>query len=384
MIRKIKNNGFIDLKNVNKAGNYNRKSLLPSKNSLVLIKILDRIGKNYKILVNGKLFQTDLAMNLNNNDEMIAKVISQKPLKLLLAELQSHKTKENIAEILSLLGLEEGEKNKSLIKELISRNKPLVKEKINDLSAFIQSRSNLPDPTLFALLIEVFWKFHGNERNYLLRELDSIFDISFNELAKRIADYISLLNKLYPKEDFTNEMNSIFVLNKEGIDTKNLFPFMDKSSKLTDLINSNEFSVLSSSEKITGEQLFIKYILQKSLFSYFNIFPEMLVHQKIKYEGLVFNFERTVKNHEPCTIIKVDFKLGSSEVNFVGLLSNLNLYAEIFHDKNFGNMSWEKVANLNHFINNNLFENSKILLKPRKNRKSIDNSTDVSTINHMA
>ena len=137
MINQITNTIFTNAAALNML-QQNSSQNLPDLNSLVLLQVLDKIGNNYKILINGILFQSKLPLSLKVGEETIAKVISQNPFSLKLNDLLKAKylTSENISLLLSLLGIEQNEKSISFVKELLSHKQSLRKSKIKKALEF--------------------------------------------------------------------------------------------------------------------------------------------------------------------------------------------------------------------------------------------------------
>jgi len=82
MIKKFSNTVFVNT--FDDESNKVFPQLYPSKNSIVNVQVLDKIGPVFKILVNGSLFQSKLPIELGINDEFLAKVISENPFILAL------------------------------------------------------------------------------------------------------------------------------------------------------------------------------------------------------------------------------------------------------------------------------------------------------------
>ena len=98
-------------------------SKMPEENSLVLVKVLEKLNGSYKLLVDGSVFQSSLPFVVGGEEEFLAKVISLQPFTLQadgLAALK-HGMPGALSVLLQKLGLPETLEVKLLVETLLRK-----------------------------------------------------------------------------------------------------------------------------------------------------------------------------------------------------------------------------------------------------------------------
>ncbi len=281
---------------------------LPKVNSFVKIEVLDVVKGNAKILINGNLFQSKLPVKTHAGDMLFAQVISQNPLTLSLDAFVASKLGESglATAILSKLGLPKTKFSANVLEALLKSKKPVSREKTKQLLEFVDSLETLPDKIQMAFLIAYFWDDSGETFSQKRSVYRRVFDLSFNELTEAIYKKIVWLSgqnlemKLYGEikkklifdhKNFeqTKSANALFGKVKNAIE---LADFLDKYS------NSGVLTSAARTEIAKLKEYLIKYVLQKSLLSKYELYPDFAI--TLADEGLHlwrFEFAKAVNSN---------------------------------------------------------------------------------------
>lgn len=105
-----------------------------SLHSIVRIEVLGRNLNRYNILVNGKLYQTDLPVTVLPGDILLAKAINLTPIKLQLNDLLKTDLNYNsLIYLLDKLNVDITDLSLEIIKILLKNRKPIVKSSIQNI-----------------------------------------------------------------------------------------------------------------------------------------------------------------------------------------------------------------------------------------------------------
>lgn len=277
--------------------------IVPPVNSMVNVNILDKLGSAYKILVDGSVFQTKLPFLAEIGDQILARVLNHKPFTLGVDNFALHKSIDNasLSAILLKLGLVDSEISKSVLKKVISGNKPLVKSKLKNLIEYLEENGLLFDELQLASLVNIFWSQSQEDSAQLLGSFDKIFDISFEELANSIYGYVETINSFAPSEIITERINSVVIFDPTKNSSRiNIAAIKDKSKEFVYLVKLLEetenlgripYSISSSLESL--KVLMLKYVLQKSLFNRYDTHPEFtIVKDNDSLELVIYKYDR--------------------------------------------------------------------------------------------
>lgn len=155
-ISQIKLTEFID--------SFTKPKEIPSKplvdNSKVLLEILDKIGeREYKILVNGKLFVSELPDNFKKGDILLAKILRANPLTLSLInllEFSEINDKQKLAILLQYLKIPNTENAIDLLKAFIKLKIPVQKERFERLLELISETGLIFDNSQLEILLKLY------------------------------------------------------------------------------------------------------------------------------------------------------------------------------------------------------------------------------------
>lgn len=325
MIKKISNTVFVNT--FDDESNDVFPQLYPSKNLIVNVRVLDKIGPVFKILVNGSLFQSKLPIGLGINDEFLAKVISENPFILALNVFDENESGLLfITEfLLSEIKFELTESIKKALLIILENKKALIKKKLKKLINQLKNINRELNEIEIGLLINLIWESNEDYSEELFGKKDNVFNISFEKLAESIYEtFIDLQNEKIP-QDIKNLLNSTLVLNLDEQDkVTQSFVLSNKSNRFLKIIKLidfyNEVRDPYHRTAVNLETLLLKYILQKAVYGKFNIQPEFAILKKeTNYELLIF------------TVEQIDNKLNKNSIRIT-----CNTIIETF-----GNIFWE-------------------------------------------
>ncbi len=329
---------------------------VPPKGSLVSLTVLDKIGANYKLLINGNLFQATLPVAVASGEELIGKVIKQNPLVISLNQLPNLFANPGLLEtILLKFDLQNSLISKSIIQRLAADKRPLIKSKIQDISEFINFWGKEVDELLLGLLIQFFWnsdkKFNKDE----LKEILLPFDIPFEKICEKIfglivANYsqFSAKNMQWLRETFLVELNENALPGK--MFTGELAKYVQLLEELKNL--NSEFPFAFRADLYL---LLLKYLLQKAEFNSFGIFPDFLIAKDDEKLFLImFLFEKT-KDRNYNKIIKINANLGdySEYLGLSGFLSEAGFNLTLIKNKNL-NVNYKTLEKIRKNLEKNL------------------------------
>ncbi len=325
MIKKISNTVFV--KTFDDESNDVFPQLSPSKNSIVNVRVIDKIGPVFKILVNGSLFQSKLPIGLGINDEFLAKVISENPFILALNVFDENESGLLfITEfLLSEIKFELTPSIKKALLIILENKKALIKKKLKKLINQLKNINRELNEIEIGLLINLIWEPNEDYDEELFGKKDNVFNISFEKLAESIYETFIDLQKEKISQDIENLLNSTLVLNLDEQDeVTQSFVLSNKSNRFLKIIKLidfyNEERNFNHRTAVNLETLLLKYILQKVVYGKFNVQPEFVILKKeTDYELVIF------------TVEQIDNKLNKNSIRIT-----CNTVTEAF-----GNTFWE-------------------------------------------
>ncbi|MGD8777630.1 MAG: hypothetical protein PVH88_01565 [Ignavibacteria bacterium] len=317
--------GFIQLKPSSGFKN------IPAVNSTVLVNVLDKIGANYKLLISGSVYQSRLPVAAEKGEEFLAKVMSQQPLTLGLDNFTKFNQVDNngLSLLLTKLNIAETNLTTSLLEKVISSKKPLIKSKLKRLIELVENSDIKIDDIQMQLLISIIWNLSTDNFKNTRNVFENIFDISFEELSKKIFDLIQASNTLNLPQSYYDLLNSKIILD---ISTLNSMPktsaVRDKSAELLNVIHFIDANRSLYVNNKTVINLFndmkvylLKYIIQKAFYAKFNLYPEFVIVKRDQNLELInYRIEEQNKNSF-MMISKIDY--GNDESLFLqGVYAN--------------------------------------------------------------
>ncbi|MFH0734164.1 MAG: hypothetical protein V1773_07655 [bacterium] len=295
----------------------------PPINSVVVLKIIEKVDQFYKLLINGTVYQTKLPIELKEGELLLGKVITSNPLVIGLDNFGHLKVinQQMLIDVIKKIGIKLNQNSIELVGKVITAKKALVKSKIEDLIEIYKSDFNINDVQI-ALLISLLWNPNYTNKEDMEDEVRIIKTIPFDKLCNEIFKSIIRLNNLNLPPIIYEKIGKAFILdvvdekivdifNNRAKNINKLIIFIDKWCK-TNYILKREVAEL----EYLNERL-IKYVLQKETYERFNFYPDFLIIKNHKELDLVlFTFE-LIKGSSGMDYYKVDIGCGS-DLNFKG------------------------------------------------------------------
>ncbi len=309
-----------------------KRSPVFSENSLVNIKVLDTREGMYKLLINGSVFQSKIAMALLKNDELFARVLSNDPLTLRIDSLFTNHTlsKGALVQLLSRLGIEATENFIETFREIVKSGKPLIKSRLSALNDFVHSNNLLPDYYQMSLLVSIYLSHFIKIEEFLKRE-NNFIKYSIVEVIKEIyAGVKEILESSETPEYVKDVTRKLLCQQTETLAGSNT----DSVKKMID------FSVFLKTQFSGGYRItrvmqnlsesLVMYLLQKALYNQFGLYPDFHIYEN-KGGLLLFLFTDILYDQNGSlsitlndeSSIKDNYKIG-------GALSGTKLHLDIF------------------------------------------------------
>lgn len=260
---------------------------LPDVNSLVLVKIIGKSGPLDTILLNGNTFKTKLPLPMPPGEAFIASVLKKNPL-LLSANpvIAQNSMKTAIPLIMAMFGIKEGEAAALFIRQLVEAKKPLIKSRIERISNLLHAmQADQADDYMINLFVKVYlanddiFDFLIEKQQHILliplkdiieaifQAVVNIFDNQFPPLIKKKIEEI-LICYYSPDGEYSTEQN-----------------VTDRDEKLLELVRFlRGFAAvenLTPGQRDTMNillQQIITFLLQKSLYNRFGLYPDFLIY----------------------------------------------------------------------------------------------------------
>lgn len=191
--------------------------LLPAENSLVEVSVLDKSNGNYKLLIEGSVFQSKLPVSLNTGEALLAKVISVNPFTLSLDKIFTAKmlTEGNLALVLSKLGIAETEASSKVLKAFLKEEKPLVKSKLKKVIEMLEHEDVKLSEEMLSLFIQMIHMDEGRG-SFSNKSFVKVFQYPLETLSGEILDSVKRLNKMGIPEEVLLGINKALVLDGES------------------------------------------------------------------------------------------------------------------------------------------------------------------------
>ncbi len=275
---------------------------LPKVNSFVKIDVLENTKGNFKILVDGNLFQSKLPVKAKAGDSFFAQVLSHNPLTLSLDSFSVGKAGEAAfaAAVLAKLGLAKTESAEKFINVLLKTKKTLSKEKLKESLEFISHLDGDIDELQFAFIAAYFWDDNGETYAQKKSIYRRVFDLDFNRLCEAVYKKIVWLSVQNLETEFYETLKNKMIFNHEKFDAAKslnaLFGKVKNAIELADYLEQyarKSFITKSVAKEIFElRELLIKYVLQKSLLNKYGLYADFAI--TLSAEGLhLWRFEYT-------------------------------------------------------------------------------------------
>ncbi len=287
---------------------------LPKLNSFVAIEVLDKVNSNYKILVDGSLFQSKLPINAKIGDLLFAQVSKMQPFSLILNNfsfigIENQSLATLILQKLNLFG---SSKSRKIVDLLISEKRNISKEKLSQLIDYVENSSFNFDEIQSLVLVNIFFDENDNESYASKKHIfNNIFNISFDELVNKIYRKVVFLNSQNLPEEIYNQIKTTLTFPAELFENQKTVNGLSVKpnqivllvEKIDDFIRTNNLWVTLKSELEEFADLLVKFLLQKSVLNKYQLYYDFTITigklgislWQIRYHKIISGFEEIYK-----------------------------------------------------------------------------------------
>ena len=310
-------------------------SVLPAKNSVVSLSVIEKVGGDFKILINGKVFQAALPVNVKPGDAMLGVVLSNNPMVLNLVNILNIKslTLENVTLLLAKLGLKKSDTNISLLKAFIINKKPILKNQLDKFSEILEELDFQFDEFQLNYLIQVF----TNEQNF------QSFDKNCAEyfrypLSSIIEEIFSIIKDSAKKNTSIDQIGSMLSINPEDEKIgKGIVAGLINSDKIIgEWLKENKNNNSAGVQKLIA--LFSRYLVQKGFLRREGLYPGfVIVNRNDGTELVEYKLEKASRDdgsvHYLLNLGMSSYELGDIMIDGLLSKSNLSLNFEVEEKK---------------------------------------------------
>ncbi len=281
---------------------------MPADNSLVLVKVLEKLNGNYKLLVDGTVFQSSLPFGANLDEEFLAKVISTNPFTLQADGLLNQKQSAlgGLTVLLQKLGINQTKESKLVMEILLRTKKPLLKAKLERLIETLDGNTKLDD--IQAALLAGLYFAGSTEVKEFKSEAKHLFRDSIEAIIEKLFEKIVASLKT-PSHTFLNPaLEAAFLspltkngnFNRKAVD---LVFFLDGPGKM--MAGASTYTEQKQAKEIAS--LLTEYIIQKAVYNRFGVFPDFII-SRVDDELVLSVFNHAMETPDGRLLISCDLQ----------------------------------------------------------------------------
>ncbi len=267
---------------------------LPAESAIVAVKVLERVNENFKLLVDGSVFQAKLPIPMGDQETFLAKVVGRNPLTLQADGMFMGKalTQNILMTMLQKMGLQDSELNKDLMETLLRRKKPVIKSKFDALQDLLTTEKR-PDELQSVLLVGLYLA-PQNEIAGFKREAKRIFEESIHTIIEKIFHLITIIADGNGRSLFLKDAVEQTFLSGRLLPLNPSRRIIDVVKYLSDKCRQHRFTAGGDEISMARELsvLLTEYLLHKSVYHRFGVFIDFSVN-RISGEFMLSLFQHT-------------------------------------------------------------------------------------------
>jgi len=364
-----------------------KRIVMPKRNTLVTVTILERLNNGVKVLIDGKLFIAIVSENVELQEELIAWVSDNEKLELSLNLSNQYNSSSNyiLDQIISKLGLINNISTNAILAKIIEERKPVIKSKVKLLLAFISDNKMELSDSQLSLLINILWSERGNSTKLAEELFENLFVETFEIVSNNLFEAT--------KEIIYTKIPSFILkqINKTIYDEKldNTIALNGKRELIIEAIknlNNNLLANKNVEDKEVIEKYIeygVKYILQKSALQHFDYFPDFVIAKNGNGLLLIMLEIKKYYSNNGEAFYNIIFKHNAIPIELKGIIRNQFLSSNVIVNIKNNEVVSEKIKNFQNELKTNWEINSHITLNETKNSKLIDSQLE-SGINAFA
>ena len=253
----------------------------PAENTIVAVKVLEKINDTFKLLVDGSVFQAKLPVLIGDQETFLAKVVGRNPLTLQADGLFMGKnlTQNILANVLQKMGLKDSELNKDLMETLLRRKKPVIKSKFDALQNLLSTEKR-PDELQAALLLGLYFAPPVEIAGFK-NEAKRLFEESIQTIIEKIFHLITIIVDNSGKSHFLKDAVIQTFLVRNTLQINPSRRIIDVVKYLGDQCKHYRFDAGGDEISMARELniLLTEYLLHKSVYQRFGVFIDFSVNR---------------------------------------------------------------------------------------------------------
>jgi len=256
---------------------------LPSIGSLLFVKILEQQGSGYKILVNNSLFTTQLSLSLPAGESFLAKIAAGDPLTLQTGKFTTPEKKPALLQkLLSLFDGELTELSKGLLKELLEKDRVVLKERIQGMDEFIKD-NGIKQSELMNLLFMRLYDAGDEHIRFIFEKQKESLSFSIEDIYKKILSLVVSLSS----KDLGNQLalsiaNTVFpgawrYAISEGQEYARDEHLLALVQLLEHESENNAHTQEMRTDSLALAITLTEFLIKRAFFAFYGIFPDFLI-----------------------------------------------------------------------------------------------------------
>ncbi len=293
----------------------------------VKIEVIEKYSNGEKVLINGKLYITELPIDLEVGDVVAGKVIKNNPLTVSL-DIKKENRLRQIDRLLNILNIKKNPISSEVLNLLLVMQKPLVKKYTEELISFMQHSGFSYSFEEIKVLVYLIWNGNRNSLNKTLNRYSEIFEESFESIGRKIFNLLSGLKIESADKELINKIWNVFVLENPGQLSSFLNNKTEKELELLAFLKSRDKNLIDlyRSEFKSLKHYLKKFILQKSYYALTDAYKEFVILKSNKgYRQYFIKYEHENETEVSNLLITTNER----EEKIIGYLTKNIIYGEI-------------------------------------------------------
>ncbi len=327
----------------------------------VKIEVIEKYRNGEKVLIDGRLFVTNLPVNLEVGEIVCGKVIKNNPLTVSL-DIKKENNDKQIDKLLRLLGIKKNPIAAEALSLLLVMQKPLVKSYTEEFIAFLRLNGSNYAFDELKVLANLIWNKTGNVESFA-----EIFNESFQSICEKIFGILGEIKIESGKNKTLDLLWSSFVIDDANDLDDRLNNKNERLAKGLKLFGDrNKSDLLFAEMRMERLKNYLKkYLLQKSYYASTGIYKDFVVLKgNSGYKFYFYKYETEREEQVANLLITTNYE----NEKMIGYLTENILYGEIHAGNNILEAEY-LIEKFNRDISTQLRLKSFLRFKPLKKSK---------------
>ena len=298
----------------------------------VKIEVIEKYSKGEKVLIDGRLYITELPIDLEIGDVVAGKVIKNNPLTVSL-DIKKENRVRQIDRLLKILNIKKNPISSEVLNLLLVMQKPLVKKYTEELISFMQTSGFHYSFDELKVLVYLIWNGNKTSLDKTLKRYTEIFNESFESVSEKVFKILTGLRIESINKELIDKIWNVFVLENTGQLSSFLNNKTEKELEILTLLkrwDNNLIDLYRSEFKLLKSYLG-KFILQKSYYALTDTYKEFVILKSDKgYKQYFIKYEQ--ENGTEVSNLLITTSEGEEKI--IGYLTKNIIYGEIHSPAN--------------------------------------------------